>query len=762
MDIITEVIRPNSRFKSLSDGFFHPGNKTLFHFLNVVGADPRGQKKLESWKGDGALDVVVKRVAKEMDSLSLAFKMSAKDLTPEFLSGFDLDTSVTDVLADKSPWLQKILLAAAQTKRSERENTIKRVDKSCSLIHAQLSNLRSSNSQACQLPVGYFFYSSGVSRRVMDTVSRIGLTPSYATVHEGHIILANGQMERARVAARSKNGHMTGWDNTQITTSIHVEQRSLAPPKVQTGTTSIIYALRNSSPAAIQLKPILELRKTCPIITFADIRPTSLQTRAINRQFVLEILNILLNHEDGFDYIDKSDSRIQPHSYRPPPKKYKTQEFVLRTTKIDEGSTDGNIEVAREQYFDQLGFKDHELDDAAIPSIHDQSTNAKVRAGQILRKGDTNMINHMACFMCGIGWFHVQLNLLWALLHIHRGMREQIGSLQYFIVLLGRTRMGSAKPDFNTMRSLATQVLAGNILSYWKVATGGATLAQFAATKPTIEALLLHAESIYSNWVSEKALRMASGTPGVGGSNDGTKHNTVLLNRDFLMFFVLSSAISSGDFGRVEILQGPITMMFSGAGCRNYSTEFLHWIQNLKYGWTPDFANVMRDNSLINMSGRDNHYTGVDKNAETNINFQKDYLAAKGVHGTFDMLANLAPNIPLYRRLKRQLAGVLGTPWGGTSHTVPDFTKAINQVMNKIRDVQLAEFQTGRTTPKLTVNILQKGGETLQNSAISSFQKRWRLWAAGKVDLEDPEGPEEDDIEMLRQGSAPEQDGDNE
>jgi hypothetical protein len=31
----------------------------------------------------------------------------------------------------------------------------------------------------------------------------------------------------------------------------------------------------------------------------------------------------------------------------------------------------------------------------------------------------------------------------------------------------------------------------------------------------------------------------------------------------------------------------------------------------------------MRDNLLINMSGHDGHSIGVDKNAETNINFQK-------------------------------------------------------------------------------------------------------------------------------------------
>jgi hypothetical protein len=71
------------------------------------------------------------------------------------------------------------------------------------------------------------------------------------------------------------------------------------------------------------------------------------------------------------------------------------------------------------------------------------------------------------------------------------------------------------------------------------------------------------------------------------------QQNTILLNRDFLMFFELSSAISSGDFGRVEILMGTLTMMFAGAGCKNYMTELLHFMQNLKHVWTAKFAYVI-------------------------------------------------------------------------------------------------------------------------------------------------------------------------
>jgi len=45
------------------------------------------------------------------------------------------------------------------------------------------------------------------------------------------------------------------------------------------------------------------------------------------------------------------------------------------TTTIDEGSTKGNIEVANDQYFVQLDFKKHDLDDHVVLAIHDQSTN---------------------------------------------------------------------------------------------------------------------------------------------------------------------------------------------------------------------------------------------------------------------------------------------------------------------------------------------------------------------------------------------------
>jgi hypothetical protein len=78
-------------------------------------------------------------------------------------------------------------------------------------------------------------------------------------------------MTRARAATHHADSHSTGWDNTQISTSVHIEQQDWALSKVRTDTTFIIYPLHNSLPEAIKLKPNLERQKNHNIIQFSDL-----------------------------------------------------------------------------------------------------------------------------------------------------------------------------------------------------------------------------------------------------------------------------------------------------------------------------------------------------------------------------------------------------------------------------------------------------------------------------------------------------------
>ncbi|KAJ7939693.1 hypothetical protein B0H13DRAFT_2300390 [Mycena leptocephala] len=176
----------------------------------------------------------------------------------------------------------------------------------------------------------------------------------------------------------------------------------------------------------------------------------------------MPIIDLLVQNEPDFDYL-KSSPELKHPRYCPPPSDHQIDEYVLRTTKLDEGSSEGSIQVNDNIYLDQLKFGINDLDNTAVPSYNDQKTNALIRSARLLRIGDLSAILRMDHYQLAPGAFHVELNLswLWLLLKIHRGEGADLGSLQYFIGLLAKVRLGSAQPDFETLVSLLMQVLTG-------------------------------------------------------------------------------------------------------------------------------------------------------------------------------------------------------------------------------------------------------------------------------------------------------------
>ncbi|KAK6985151.1 hypothetical protein R3P38DRAFT_3230809 [Favolaschia claudopus] len=645
MDFITSVLVHRGKDNPLAaniDGFYR--GTGLEQLLNVVMYDKRGSRKLFSWFEPHSNARLIRDIHGEMDSLSEVFLQNTQDVTPEAMMDFNFEEDITETCRDLTPKLRFILHTAAQTKRAEKENTTKDVE--------PLAKARSQNNNLCAIPCSLYFLACPLPRKAIDTLNHAGICLSYNISKNLHSALAVGNLRRAQTAARS--GHALGFDNENVTLSEHVEQRPFAPPKVQSGTASIIYLLRSLfDMATLRLLPILEQQRKAELITFnSDVRPTYSQMQSLPPE-------------------------LQHTAYRPPPPGYKTQEFVLRTTTIDEATTESTIQVCENIYLDQLQYDIHDLDDTAVPTYNDQKTNALIRSGQLQRRNDISAILRLEHLQVAPGAFHMELNFSWMLLRTHRGEGAELGSLQYFIGLLAKTRLGSPKPDFETLVSLLMQVLTGAMHHFWEVETG-MSLSALAQSQPSASRLLAIAGKIYDKYASGVLDDISS---------DHTFRNFHLLMRDTLVFYTLRGAISSRDFGRVELLLGTLTMMFTGGGCPHYKTELLYFLQNLKKVWPEPFANVMRDNALISTSGHG--YVGVDKNAEFNINFQKNYFAAKGVHASWDMLADLSPNIPLLRRLKTQFGEFLGAAWQGTHHTKVDTSDLVAKVKSKVQEHQL-------------------------------------------------------------------------
>ncbi|KAA1470545.1 hypothetical protein DENSPDRAFT_774774 [Dentipellis sp. KUC8613] len=714
----------NTRIKNSAKGFCRSDH--LSKVLDLWWDSADAHEKILAWLKPKAVALVHELVAEEMDALSARLLMRIEDTTPGFLLNFSVESTLLPHINEVSPITYGIIREALQTERAQSENKKKNPDKIAPVIMAQLAKHRSQNASLFAIPFGLTQWAAGVPRQCIDTCAQIGLSIAYSSITKAQKVVAERCMEIARQTARTERTGLS-YDNMQVESSIYTEQRPEGPVKVLTGTMIMLYALRNATDEACLLQPIIARRNKLEDITFAEhVRPSLDTRRRIHGHQDIHIVEILLEFCPSFapkahEYL--ASPILQHASHRPPPKGHITRQFPLRASPTNESSTDGNIKIWYEAFGDYLEMDvETQFGQFAIPSINDQATNSNIRGAQALRKHDTSPFHKFDIVQPAPGFFHVQLNTSWYLLSHHRGSIGDHGSLDCFIQLLEKKRHGSAHPDFHALRATEFQVLSGTILHAWKRECGFPSLALFSASNPTPQALLDIARRIRQSY--------ASGPTNQDPTAEGVDNifrNTQLLLRDLLYFRTLQNAIKSGDFGRVEDLLGWFTIFFAGVGAPNYCSEFLHFIQNLRLVWTPEFADVMRDNMLINMSGRDDHWTGVDENIEHVLHVLQDLFASRGIHADWDHLANISPAAHVWRALLKVFRSALGVGYKGMSHSEVDTSSLVHKVEEKVGDWELLICKSSRgETEKCTVDAIEAGVESLMGGRLAAFHKRRR------------------------------------
>jgi hypothetical protein len=176
----------------------------------------------------------------------------------------------------------------------------------------------------------------------------------------------------------------------------------------------------------------------------------------------------------------------------------------------------------------------------------------------------------------GFGLFHLCLNLLWALLHVHRGSLTEVGSLAYFFQVMHKARLSGHHPDYHTLLAALTQILHGIILNAWRKECGFPTLAAFAKSNPSPASLLTLADKILLEHAtpmpevepkdddgSSKTSSMFSEPKAeVTADGDIARRNVRLLTHDLTYVIEIIKAIAARDIGRVEDMLGSLAMMF--------------------------------------------------------------------------------------------------------------------------------------------------------------------------------------------------------
>ena len=476
------------------------------------------------------------------------------------------------------------------------------------IISSQVHYLRSHNSCRVQIGLGLMASSTGASRNLMNVLQRCGLTTSFSSIATTVSALAGFSVQQA--AKISHGPHAFAYDNMNMKSSIFVEQRPDAMSKVQSGTFPVIYGLPRAQIDDMLLAPMMENLKKANSLTIEDLRPSVKAYTSYVSQTIVNISKILLKYVPELSDLS-SDPFFQNKPRRQLPPGEKTRCYPVCTSTIEEASITGNLHVHDEVYIQQLKRDPQELNDYAIPCLNDQLTNSRIRSAQALRAKDFTAWERREIFMLGFGTFHLQMNLIWALLNIHRGTISEHSSLAYYFNILEKVRLASEKPDFHTLLTALTQILEGLIFNAWREECGRPSLSDFAKAKPKPEDIILIAQHIFKKYATPTSNIPKSDAPKNvkkskkskistnSDSENETEHtspvdavheNTVLLTRDLLYVIELTDAIATGDFGCIEDILPDIACIFRGASSNNYSTEILHFIFNIKEVWTPEFA----------------------------------------------------------------------------------------------------------------------------------------------------------------------------
>ncbi|KAH8980088.1 hypothetical protein EDB83DRAFT_2242445 [Lactarius deliciosus] len=670
-------------------------------------------------------------------------QMYTANISPEFIENWDIHQIMGPVT---TPTLRSVLEAAVESKVSlAKSKSAKSKNRFTALLitMAQIHFLRSRNSAKVQIGLGLQAWACGTSRQMIDVLHQTGLTVSYNSILSLVLKLADRSIERAKAA--SLLPHALAYDNINISSSIYVEQGPNAMSKVQSGTFAVIYELLNARAEDMDMRPLIKnLRRSSPLV-ISDLRMTLAAGQSYISQTAVTIVRILTKYVKGFE-TQQSDPMLQHPPRRPLPIGHKIVFHPLQASTIEEASVDGNLLVHDDVYLVQLKRTSEDLDKMAVPTFNDQLTNARIRGGQQIRRKDVSYWETREIFQLGFGSFHLTMNLLWCVLETHRGTLNQMGSLTQFFAVLEKTRLGGEHPDYHTLLAALTQILHGLILNAWRNECDYSSLRDFSKAEPTPGGLLDCARQIAEKYASVEPIfehvnpkappkDPVSGVESTKPVVDVVRRNVALLTCDLLLVVELVDAIATGDFGQIEDILPTLTCMFRGSGSNNYSMEILHLccsdrnnlIFNIKEVWTPAFANIMRDNMLVNPSGLPGHAMGIDMNIEHLIQYLKTLFAAKGIYSNWDRLGNIAAGINYLQLVKKQVTNSLRSGYRGSTHTDVDTSALVWRIANKADELGLQSVIADRdvnSDARSVVAIFTTGFRKFQTSSLATFNKK--------------------------------------
>lgn len=113
------------------------------------------------------------------------------------------------------------------------------------------------------------------------------------------------------------------------------------------------------------------------------------------------------------------------------------------------------------------------------------------------------------------------------------------------------------------------------------------------------------------------------------------------------------------------------------------------------------------------------------------------FFVAKGVCANWDRLGDISSTVLQLQHVKKQVTSALGGVYEGKTHTTPDTSLLVWRVANKVHELGLDNYQSGRNgneQQKVVPDLIESGERKLVSSSLATFNKKLVCMMEGNLD----------------------------
>ncbi|KAJ3506750.1 hypothetical protein NLJ89_g6695 [Agrocybe chaxingu] len=392
----------------------------------------------------------------------------------------------------------------------------------------------------------------------------------------------------------------------------------------------------------------------------------------------------------------------------------------------------------------------------------------------------TNDVDAMRIVKPLLEWWHTEWTNLSRLFEAHWGMplSQDPSTLGHSATKIGYKKPPNLKKvDFYTSRDLAFLVLDARMLDCWRIFYRQDNLFQhfdrLASQKrlPSFEDLELAAKQLYKSYTSlraqERALRgphtiqnstvIPKVSPWPSPTREGKDSSQALplflgdnvlsrsisFMRDTMFAREFSEATAEGDVGRIWEIIKVMVFTFAGSTHGKYTQYVLEMIADLEYDCSPEVRRGLLQMTLVNLSGREGHWSAGDFIQEYFNRLLEAAVERKGVdYGDKFIRKIWSRNIHHIARLKISWMDGVGLKTRSSKHTGAKRDAELRILLDVYKATDVHAFCAGRTIDSLETfeDDFQKGVKKLRGGKLKKWLDKtirsrnlWNLSSAADV-----------------------------